>query len=121
MTQRFSITLGGELPQNQQWLKILKNEDGGFTLQPTEKVPLWEHQFAQEVKKVVDKKSRKDVDIKVTIYTRKNNDARRISDTIIKVVEKYVTYGKVRNWNVKQIAVTEMTEVHSTFEITERI
>lgn len=120
-TKRFSITLGGELPQNQSWLKILKNEDGGFTLKPTEKTPLWEHDFAQQVKKNIEHKSRKDVDLKVVIYTRKDNSARRLSDTIIKVVEKYITYGKVRNWNVKQIPVREMTEVHSTFEIIERI
>lgn len=117
---RFSITLGGEIPQNQRWLKIFREEDDSFILKPTEKTPLWEHQFAQEVKKAVERKSRQDVDMKVIIHTRKDNDARRINDTLIKVVEKYVTYGKVRNWSVQQIPVKELIQVHSTFEITER-
>lgn len=119
-TRTFSIELRGEIPQYKKWFRIIRNEANQVVLDETDKVPMWEHQFAQIVKEKVGAKLSTDVDISVFIYTRKDNDSRRLSESILKVVEKYVTSGRVRNWTVRQVPVHGMPDVRCAFEITQR-
>ena len=119
-TRTFSVELRGEITQHKKWFKIMRDKDNRAFLEQTDRVPMWEYQFAQLVKEKVGKKLTSDVDISVFIYTRRDSDSRRLSESILKVIEKYVTSGKVRNWNVRQVPVHGMLDVRSAFEITER-
>ena len=119
-TNTFSIELRGEIPQHKKWFKIMRDKENRTYLEQTERVPLWEHQFAQVIKARAGKKLSSDVDIDVYVYTRRDSSSRRLSESILKVVEKYVTSGKVRNWNVRQIPVQSMLDVRSSFEIKAR-
>lgn len=119
-TRTFSIELRGEIPQHKKWFKIMRDKTSRAYLEQTDRVPMWEYQFAQIVKQKVGTKLNVDVDLTVFIYTRRDSDSRRLGESILKVVEKYVTSGKVRNWSVRQIPVSGMLDVRSAFEISTR-
>jgi hypothetical protein len=119
-TKTFSIEIRGEIPQHKKWFKIMRDKDNRAFLEQTDRVPMWEYQFSQLVKQRVGKKLTVDVDLSVFIYTRRDSDSRRLSESILKVIEKYVTSGKVRSWNVRQIPVSGLLDVRSAFEISPR-
>lgn len=86
-------------------------------MQREDHTPIWEQQFEQLVRQQLPEKLDCDVEIVVSSYTRRNNDARRISEQIIKIVETYVTDGRVRSWSVRQRPAASFFTVNSIFHI----
>jgi hypothetical protein len=81
-------------------------------------VSMWEQQFEKLVRKQFPEKLDCDVEISVSSFTRKNNDARRISEQVLRLIETYVTSGRVRSWSVVQRPADSFFTVHSVFRIT---
>lgn len=81
-------------------------------------VSRWESQFERLVRRQLPEMLTCDVEISVLSFTRKNNDARRISEQVLRLIETYVTSGRVRSWSVVQRPAQSIMTVGSSFRIT---
>jgi len=78
---------------------------------------MWEKQFADKFRNLIGKPMKGDAKVRVVLYTKKDSNSSRLSQTILKVVEKYCITGRVRHWEVEQKPADTLLNVRSEWTI----
>lgn len=116
-TNTISFTMQGQVPLFKDWLNVERDAQGRIILIPTEKVSMWEKQFAQKFRELYEKPFTGDAKLSVMIYTKKDSDSSRLARTILKVAEKYCITGRVRHIDIQQKPTDTLLSVRSEWTI----
>lgn len=116
-TNTISFTTQGQIPLFKDWLEVQQSAEDQFLINRKSKTSMWEKQFADKFRNLIGKPMKGDAKVRVVLYTKKDSNSSRLSQTILKVVEKYCITGRVRHWEVEQKPADTLLNVRSEWTI----